>query len=51
MRKQIKITVDGKTNVVDIKVRGVMPKPRQVILSKKDKARKRSNKEWLKQID
>lgn len=51
MRSQIKITVDGKTSVVDIKLRGIMPKPKQVILNKKDKERKRSNKEWLKNID
>lgn len=51
MRKQVKITIDGKTKVVEIKSRGFLPKPKQVILNKKDKARSRRNKEWLKQID
>jgi hypothetical protein len=51
MRQQIKITIDGKSKVKDIKLRGVMPKPKQVIQNKKDKERKRSNKQWLKQID
>lgn len=51
MRKDIIIKIDGKETKKTIKKRGVMPKPKMVILSKKDKMRSRRNKEWKKQID
>lgn len=51
MRKDITLKIDGKEIKKTIKSRGVMPKPKMVILSKKDKMKSRRNKEWKKQLE
>lgn len=51
MRRDITIKIDAKEHKTTIKSRGIMPKPKMVIPSKKEKMKSRRNKQWKREIE